>query len=269
MEKYVVIATFTLPMEAQLACGRLEAEGIQAHVLGEGAATTFGAWSAIGGRVELYVSPADAERALTVLAECMPEEKWRTELAEHLQPTRLDSTEWTSSEGIQQSAEREKESLWLCSVCGEAVSVEETECPACGTSREALRPASSQDLRENRPAERTPHQPLPTPPALSRESGDQMAELEDIPRGDMIASRALKAAAIALLFSPIIDYFAGFLWSIPLVVAAFAFVGQLLMYKGELSPKGMRNLYIAVALDLLVLLLLLMLLRPFILRFLS
>src|SRR5260370_34345752 len=226
MEKYVVVATFTMPWEAQLACGRLEAEGILAHVLGDAAASAFGVLSAVGGKVELYVSAADAERALTVLAECMPEEHWRVMMAEHLQPARTALSEWTPNDGIQLSAANDGEkdaSLWVCSVCGDAVSVAETVCPACGTSREALRPAQSEDVRESHPVERAslPHlhneETVSARPAL--EADFEAPEPDDRPAGDVLAGRALKVALLSLLIPP-------------LCVWSFSLLLELLCYDG-------------------------------------
>jgi hypothetical protein len=41
---------------------------------------------------------------------------------------------------------------------------------------------------------------------------------------------------------------------VPFVLLAFWFLGQLMLYKGELSPRGMRQFYLALALDLIILL---------------
>src|SRR5262249_42608149 len=55
MEKFVTVARFSVPVEAELACGRLEAEGIPAGLLGEFGVSMLGGWSDPFGGIQLQV----------------------------------------------------------------------------------------------------------------------------------------------------------------------------------------------------------------------
>jgi Putative prokaryotic signal transducing protein len=229
-EKYVVVAAFTFLEEAQIACGRLEAEGISARVTSDVPSAFYG-FSGMG-RVELYVPTSDAERAAGILAECMHEEEFDAD------PIR--------------SPEKQKP-IWVCSLCGDAVSVEETVCSACGTSREALQPAKSENLHENRPRQRVDLQrEKPALPESSVEADFEVPALEYFNKGDVIAGRAMKAALVNLLVWPMgCTSLAGSVCTvIPFALVAYGLLIQLLFYQGELSPSGMRKFYIALAIDL-------------------
>ena len=231
-EKYVVVATFTFPEEAQLACGRLEAEGIPGRVTSDVPSAFYG-FSGMG-RVELYVPEAHAERAASILAECMKEEE-------------LDA------EG-ERLPEREK-ALWVCTLCGDAVSVNESACPSCGTSREALQPAKSENLLESRPRQRVDLQrEEPVTTELPVEADFDVPPLANFNRGDVIAGRAMKAAFVNLLVWPMIctPLFGCVFVVIPFTLLAYGFLAQLMFYNGELSPSGMRKFYVALALDILL-----------------
>jgi Putative prokaryotic signal transducing protein len=233
-EKHVVVARFTMPMEAHMACGRLQADGIPAYVTGDISSSAF---SGIGmvGAIEVHVPESAHERAEEVLAECMQEQQYTA--------------------GTEQRPQQETP-IWVCSLCGDAVSVDETVCAACGTSREAVRPGASQDLRENRPASRLdlqPDKPVSTAPA--HEPAFEMPSLENLNQGDVLAGRALKAALVTLLFSPIVCLWGALAFAVVLfVLIAFWFLLQLLLYPGELSPSSLRKVYLAVAIDVFVVL---------------
>jgi hypothetical protein len=235
-EKPILIATFMQAVEAQVACGRLRAEGIAAYVTGDVDSSAFPGMTGIAGRLELYVPEAEVRRAEAILEACRREQRVTAGLEE-----------------------REPEGpVWVCSLCGDAVPVSETVCAACGTSREALRSGPSRDLQENRPARRpSPEDLQKDEPASGGHGGDsglEMPELENLNRGDALAARALKASAICVLFSPVVLLSTGcvLLVIVPFVVLAFWFLGQLFLYKGELSPRAMRRFYLALALDLVI-----------------
>ena len=237
-EKPILIATFTQTVEAQVACGRLRAEGIAAYVTGDVDSSAFPGMTGIAGRIELYVPEEEVQRAEVILEACRHEQRVTAGLEE-----------------------REPEGpVWVCSLCGDAVPLTETVCAACGTSREALRPGPSRDLQENRPARRAAPEQLqkdePASGGQSADSGFEMPELENLHRGDALAARALKAAGVCVLFSPAVLLSTGcvLLVIVPFVLLAFWFLGQLMLYKGELSPRGMRQFYLALALDLIILL---------------
>src|SRR5258706_14063700 len=70
LERFVTVATYVLPWEAQLAKARLESEGIAALVADENAAGIYGA-NAIGG-IKLRVREEDADRAADLLRTFQP-----------------------------------------------------------------------------------------------------------------------------------------------------------------------------------------------------
>ena len=73
MSTLVTVATFTTPLEAELARGRLEEEGVEAHVAdGELVTADWTMSNAVGG-VKVRVSTEDADRARAVLAEPVEE----------------------------------------------------------------------------------------------------------------------------------------------------------------------------------------------------
>lgn len=67
--KPTVIATFNEPLEAQLACSRLEAEGIRAAVADANVIGIDPMYSAALGGVKVVVDEADAQNARALLAE--------------------------------------------------------------------------------------------------------------------------------------------------------------------------------------------------------
>jgi hypothetical protein len=70
LERFVTIATYVFPWEAQLAKARLESEGIDAVVADENAAGIYGA-NAIGG-IKLRAREEDADRAAGLLRTLRP-----------------------------------------------------------------------------------------------------------------------------------------------------------------------------------------------------
>ncbi len=70
LERFVTVATYVFPWEAQLAKARLESEGIQSVVADEITAGLYGA-NAIGG-IRLRVREEDAERATELLSTLRP-----------------------------------------------------------------------------------------------------------------------------------------------------------------------------------------------------
>jgi hypothetical protein len=262
-EKYVVVATFTMPMEAQVACGRLGAEGIPAHVTGGSTASTFAGLGAVGGRVELYVPESACERALDILAECMPGEQWRVMFNKDEHSASAPTADWPSDERVKAGSEEfetERDSrIWVCSLCGDAVPVKETVCPSCGTVREAVRPADSEFLHENRTARRASDTDIQkeamAPKGFSLKPNPDVPEVTESNRGVVLASRALTAAIVALIaiaFGGLGGWCVMFVIILPTFVVTGVCLIQLLLYSGELNSKATRRLYIALFLDVIV-----------------
>jgi hypothetical protein len=261
-EKHVVIATFTLPMEAHLACGRLHAEGIPAHVTGDEVSAAFAGFGAIT-RVELYVPESACERALNILAECMPEEQWRLMFGKDLQHVETNPAEWTSDERVKPGAEFEGERdsrLWVCTLCGDAVNIKESVCPSCGTAREALRSTTTERQREEQPVRRAStadiQQGRTVPSGRSLNSGFEVPEVNEYSPGDVLAGRALTAAVAAALSIPL-AFFLGFcvggLVNGFFFLIALYFLLQLMFFSDKLSPRATRKYYLALVLDMLLL----------------
>lgn len=243
-DEFITIARFSTPLEAQLAVGRLEAEGIKAYLTGDLSVSVFTGMGALGGQVHLQVIATDKERAIKVLEECAADaldEGWRSQ-------TEDDSA------------------VWVCPLCGDAVRVILPVCPSCHTLRgstpeakdygaEAIQSAPSPAGRPSRiPRRNPPPEGVQKPEDVSAQPpsavGDAEGEIE-VPElatfhGDDLARRALRATLFGLGV-PILLPFAVWL------------LFQLLFYDGELSPRGRRNLYLALAVQGAVVMLLLVL----------
>lgn len=246
-EKPIVIARFEMPAEAQLACGRLQAEGISAHVVGLGGAATLGFLVSIGGQIELYVDAADAPRAQQILAACMPNERWRALLDDQQERAPSGFIESGADERLTNVRyENDDAPLWVCSLCGDAISVAETVCAACGTPREA-QPTAPQESREKRSRPSGRRNAIKKDKGMATASSRERELDEDgwspTHQGDLLASRAFRAALLSFIFPC-------------LGVVAFALIWQLMFYSGELSPSGTRKLYCAIAINALAVFLL-------------
>jgi hypothetical protein len=224
----VTVARYSDPLEAQLALGRLREEGIQAILTGDNSVSIF-TGTGLGGDHQLQVIEADRGLAERILAD----------FARDRDPDR------------HALPEDEDAALWVCPLCGDAVAEHLTTCPACATPRDAPEGAV-----QTRPS-RTPRRPwrrasrlaegierqdrlAPDAPGLPEpdeaESDLQLPPLETF-LGDDFARRALWAA----LFGPLTAGL-GTLYSCWLLL-------KLLLFSGELSPSGMRKLYLAILLN--------------------
>src|SRR5262245_43385325 len=114
-ESFVTVAGFQSAVEAQLACARLQEEGIEAFLTGDIAADTFGGFSGLGGSLQLQVAQGQVGRAQEILSALATGQS-------------LDE-DW---EGQAESA------VWVCSLCGEPVPLEQGTCPSCRTPRQAV-----------------------------------------------------------------------------------------------------------------------------------
>jgi ribosomal protein L37AE/L43A len=111
LERFVTVATYTFPWEAQLAKARLESEGIESVVADEIAAGLYGA-NAIGG-VKLRVREEDAGRATALLATLRPLPEIYLVTEEDARSVRCPSCR---SEDV--SAEGWFRRRWSCRACG-------------------------------------------------------------------------------------------------------------------------------------------------------
>jgi hypothetical protein len=183
-EAIVTVGRYTHPLAAQLAYSRLQAEGIRASLTGDLPSDIFPG-NALMTLYQLQVTESDRERALAVLAE--------EELAQ-LDP------EW--------EANVEKESGWVCSLCGSAVRDGLEVCPDCLTERGAVMAPSpvtsnaqpslppgvpSDALQKFRPA--TPPDPRVSEPS-EPDDEVELPEEDDLRVDSALAHRAYLAAVI-------------------------------------------------------------------------
>lgn len=108
----VTVASFAFTTEAQLAKNLLESEGIPAFVAGALAADVL---ASAAGEAQLQVRAQDAQRAVSLLADVAA----KAELA--------DDWETQAESGV-----------WTCSLCGTAVRLGVTVCPACRTANPGI-----------------------------------------------------------------------------------------------------------------------------------
>jgi hypothetical protein len=224
-EEHVIVATFTQPMEAQVACERLNVEGIPAYVIDDTASSPITGIFGLARRVVVYVPATDYQRAARILED--------TPGQPSVPPKRLTAPA---------EEEEEDEDLWLCPLCGEPLSVALAECPACGTARPELQPPKREGLAWNRPPRSWSDKLTADAPAetlLGMETNVEVPPLRTL-EGDALASRALRAALLTALIPPL--YFISF-WAL----------WQLLAYDGEFSPLGARKRFLGILLNTLLL----------------
>jgi Putative prokaryotic signal transducing protein len=220
-DKLVFAAAFSMPVEAELARGLLEAEGIKAFLTGGESVNVFSGVQGLGGQIRLQVAEADAERAAEILA-----------------PHFDRPTDEGDAESVDDAA------LWLCPLCGDAVSDDLDFCPACETPRPAARESLavtavprhspiSQDVQEEpavRPERITSDQPLEAMPSAL--DGDiDVPDMETFVGDDLV-----RRAFFSSLFGVLSPYS---LW----------LLGRLAFYPGKISPRLMPRLYWAIAID--------------------
>jgi hypothetical protein len=214
---FVTVATFTNPIEAQLAAGRLEDEDIEVFLSGDLTASMLSGFGSVS-RVELRVPEEEAEQAAAILATPAMEEE--------------PDPNWPRP--------GEEEDLWLCTLCGDAVTLDLDVCPACQTPREAIRdePASLPSRRSPSPLQpaegiqKTDEVTTGPPTIPEHELAEDDLELPPLDTflGDDLVNRAFRAALFGLFFTPLTVYS---LWLLL----------RLALFRGDLSPAGMRKLY--------------------------
>ena len=236
-DKLVEVASYTMPIEAELARGRLEAEGIHAILTGGGAGNVFLGIQGIGGQFRLQVAAGDAERAIIILLSHSDKEEENGPLPP------------------------DEDSLWLCPLCGDAVADGVTVCPACETPRPAPAKANavaavprhnpaSRDVQEEptaRPDKITSDTPTESVPAAVEDDLD-LAPLDTF-LGDDLVRRAFLTALFgpgAFLTALLVPVF------LPLTLYSVWLLARLALFPGKVSPRMMPLLYWALFIDGLV-----------------
>jgi hypothetical protein len=217
-DKLVFVAAFVMPVEAQLARGLLEADGIRAFLTGEQSANVFGV-RGLGGQIRLQVPEGDAERAADILA---------PHFDRH--PDAADSEDDADS--------------WLCPLCGDAVNEDFDFCPECDTPRPAVRQSLavtsvprrapvSQDIQEEpapKPEKITSDEPLEAAP-LALEHDFVAPDMETMVGDDLV-----RRAFLASLFPFLIPY------SLWLLI-------RIAYYTGKISSGMTPKFYWTIAID--------------------
>ncbi len=108
-DRFVIVASYHFPLEAQMAKNLLETEGIHAFLAGELTGDTL---NGLGQEVHLQVHEQDARRAVSVLASVSAEASLD------------DDWEARAESGA---------GVWTCSLCGTPVPLDVAVCPACQT----------------------------------------------------------------------------------------------------------------------------------------
>jgi hypothetical protein len=220
-DKLVFVAAFAMPVEAQLARGLLEADGIKAFLTGGGSVNVFSGVQGLGGQIRLQVAEGDADRAAEILA-----------------PHFDRATDDGDAESGDDAA------LWLCPLCGDAVSEDLDFCPACDTPR----PAGRQSLAVTSvPRHAQVSQEIQEEPAVKHEKITSDEPLEAAPLAlehdfvapdmeTMVGDDLVRRAFLASLFPFLIPYS---LW----------LLGRLAFYSGKVSPRLITRLYWTIAID--------------------
>jgi hypothetical protein len=220
-DKLVFAAAFSMPVEAELARGLLEAEGIKAFLTGGESVNVFSGVQGLGGQIRLQVAEADADRAAEILAP-------------HFDQQAKDGD----------AAPEDAAGLWLCPLCGDAVRDDLDFCPACETPRPAARESLavtaipkystvSQEVQEEpavKPEKITADEPLEAMPSALDDDLD-LPDMETFVGDDLV-----RRAFLSALFGVLIPY------SLWLLV-------RLAFYPGKISPRLMPRLYWTIAID--------------------
>lgn len=220
-EPFVTLAAYHMPVEAELARGRLETEGIHAFLTGGGSVGLFGGIQGLGGMIQLRVSEADAGRAAEILA----------------------AHEKAEGDGGEERA-ADDSALWLCPLCGETVGDDLSVCPSCETPRPAptKSPAMTALPRHNPASQDVQEKPAPKAETITSDTPLEAvpSAVEDdlnLPNlGTMVGDDLVRRAFVSSLF-PLL-----FLYS-------FWLLARLGFYSGAVSPRMMRMLYWTIAID--------------------
>jgi len=220
-EPFVTLAAYRMPVEAQLARGRLEAEGIHAFLTGGGSVDLFGGIQGLGGLIELRVAEADAERAAEILA----------------------AHEMAEGDGGEDRL-ADDSALWLCPLCGDAVGDDLSVCPSCETPRPAptKSPAVTAVPRHNPASQDVQEKPAPKAETITSDTPVEAvpSAMEDdlnLPNLEtLVGDDLVRRAFFSALFPLLVPY-------------SFWLLARLGFYSGEVSPRMMRKLYWTITID--------------------
>jgi hypothetical protein len=236
----VTVATYSLAYEAELAKNLLQAEGIQAIRGGDLSGGLLASF-----QIQLQVQEEDAPRATAILA---------AQAAASL------DEDWE---------DRAESGVWTCSLCGEPVPEEQTVCRSCQTPRDAIRATRPPSLLQTDPAPPFPDgvqardqvtataPPPPTPqPSREAETNEEPPEPEPpSAEGDDFARRAFIAAVFGLV-GAVIPFLLGAIplflvvgLSMIMMALSWWYLFRLFFFPEELSPRGMRSFYGALAVN--------------------
>jgi hypothetical protein len=216
-ENFVTVATFNQTYEAQLAKNLLENEGIAGLMSGEFTSDVMFGNTALGDQIVLKVPEEEAGRAAGILA---------TVQAARLEP------DW----------EKQAEAgVWVCSICGEAISNRLSMCYACQTPREGIRADAPRDRHAIQPAnediqksDEITNAPVSPPSSVKSplaEKPEEDTEPPPLSPLDEVARHAFGAALFCLLTVCL---------SFPL--SAY-YLAQIFFSDEDLTPRGRRYLY--------------------------
>ena len=242
----VTVATFVTPAEAELARQRLEHDGIPACLAEEHTGAVLGLTTGGLSSVKVMVNAADRERAEAILA----------------------ATE------DRHDQDDEDAGTWTCSQCGTELSTEFEVCWSCGTTVDGQTdPSFVREPEDSLEEDETPDdddaaaqgasyepdaaRPIDPPPAIDRQTDNPyrapgvptapvVAAAEEPPLGDTtysdeVAARAWRASVLsAILCPPLLTFYS--VW----LVVQIAFTDH------ALSAAGMRKFYGAMAVNILV-----------------
>lgn len=223
-DEFTKVATYNQSFEAQLAKNLLENEGIDSVLAGELTSDALFGNVGLGDQIVLKVRQEDAQRAagiLAVVAAAKLDDNWE---------------------------EQAESGVWLCTICGEPIRNNLTVCYSCQTPREGIRAAVPRDStaiqqdpsalptgEEVQKRDEITRVPAPTPPPAPAST----AAYETPPRtlaGDDRARRAFIASMLG----------AGTLCLLPV---SWYYLLQAVSFDGEMSPRGTRHLYGALAIN--------------------
>jgi hypothetical protein len=239
-ENFVTVAGFTDAVEAEIACGRLHTEGISAFMTGGETVSAFPGMSNIGGRVDLRVPAEQVARAIQILTECGG--------AVHL------------TDEVRSESDGE-EAIWICPLCGEPVRAVLPICPDCHTPRGQVPIRHPEDddepnegIQESPTASARPTGVLTegelrkseelvtaSPPLTSEPEPETQTDLDVPPLATMVGDAMARRAFYAALF--------GFATVGLLFLYSMWLLFKLTSYRGELSARGLRYLYLAIFFD--------------------
>jgi hypothetical protein len=216
-DKFVVLAAYYLSTEAEMARARLRDEGIDAHLTGDITVNALGL-QGIAGQMQLHVPEAEAGRAAEILA----------------------AVEAARRPAVDGPGDDEP-ALWVCPLCGDTVPDGVAVCPACQTERAAgvtTAPAFASDAPDiqKHPTDKPDKVTSDAPIA----AGALDPDLDLPPLETFLGDDLVRRAFVASLF--------GFTCAL-ISLYSMWLLARLAVYSGQVSPKAMSKLYVAIALN--------------------